>query len=108
MFRSAVFILAGSFVSLSLGAHASDAGAPGVMQDAKLQSGTVGSRAVRLSDEELDRIVAGRATIVETGSNTWILNPGRASVGIVHNNGRFTCINLCGLPPPPPPPGSGN
>jgi hypothetical protein len=60
-----------------------------------------GYRAVCLSDAELDTIVAGRVIIVETGFNTWIVNPGRASVGILHKDGSFTCINLCGVPPPP-------
>ena len=66
-----------------------------------------GHQAVCLGDIELDSIVAGRVTIVETGFNTWIVNPGRAGVGILHKDGSFTCINLCGVPPPPPPPGGG-
>jgi len=65
------------------------------------------SKAVRMTDTELDRVVAGKVTIVETGFNTWLVNPGNASVGIVHKDGSFTCINLCGVPPPPPPPGGG-
>ena len=66
------------------------------------------SKAARMTDAELDRVVAGQATIqVETGFNTWIVNPGKAMVGKVHKDGSFTCINLCGLPPPPPPPGGG-
>ena len=65
------------------------------------------SKAVRMTDAELDRVVAGKAIQVETGFNTWIVNPGNAMVGKVHKDGSFTCINLCGLPPPPPPPGGG-
>jgi hypothetical protein len=65
------------------------------------------AKAVRMTDADLDRVVAGKVTIVETGFNTWLVNPGKASVGIVHRNGSFTCINLCGVPPPPPPPGGG-
>ena len=65
------------------------------------------SKAQRMTDAELDRVVAGKVTIVETGFNTWLVNPGKASVGIVHKDGSFTCINLCGVPPPPPPPGGG-
>lgn len=64
-------------------------------------------KAQRMTDAELDRVVAGKAIQVETGFNTWIVNPGNAMVGKVHKDGSFTCINLCGLPPPPPPPGGG-
>jgi hypothetical protein len=64
-------------------------------------------RALPMTDRELDRVVAGKAIQVETGFNTWIVNPGNAMVGKVHKDGSFTCINLCGLPPPPPPPGGG-
>jgi hypothetical protein len=94
---AAVFALAFSAGS----AVASDAGAKPAAKPAS-------SKAVRMIDAELDRIVAGKATVVETGFNTWIFNPGNASVGIIHKDGSFTCINLCGAPPPPPPGGGGN
>lgn len=52
------------------------------------------SRVVRLSDVELDKIVAGDATQLATGHGfTVILNPGNANVLKLHKNGGVTCIN---------------
>ncbi len=51
------------------------------------------SKAVRLSDAELDKITAGDATQVHTGNGiTIILNPGNANVFNRHTHG-LVCVN---------------
>ncbi len=55
----------------------------------------VAAKSVRLSDEELDKVTAGKA-IHDTGDGiTFVNNPGKASFEpkILHRN--ILCINLC-------------
>jgi hypothetical protein len=54
----------------------------------------VASKAVRLSDAELDKVVAGKADTLTGDGLTFVSNPGNASVlKFTHRN--IICINGC-------------
>jgi hypothetical protein len=68
-------------------------------------SQALATKRAALTDDQLDAITAGDVTIVNTGPSdlaagpvTWLNNNGNANVFVVHKNGGFTCINVCGLP----------
>ena len=95
--RKSILLAAVAALAVSTGARAesnptqkADAAVPPVKAAKPLAS-----KAVRLSDAELDKIVAGDATQLHTGNGiTIIVNPGKAEVFNRHNH-RFACINLC-------------
>jgi len=51
------------------------------------------SRSVRLSDAELDQIIAGKAEVIHGGGTTIVLNPGNALVGPKSLHKNLVCIN---------------
>jgi hypothetical protein len=63
----------------------------------KQTSSAKASKAVRLSDMQLDQVVAGSPAIVLTGGGLTIIeNSGNASVvNIKSHHGHITCINQC-------------
>ena len=50
------------------------------------------SKAIRLSDAELDKIVAGDAEVLNGGGITVVLNPGNAEI-LKFNKNHIVCIN---------------
>jgi hypothetical protein len=50
-------------------------------------------RPVRLSDAELDQVVAGTAFVIHGGGTTIVLNPGNALVGPKSLHKNLVCVN---------------
>src|SRR5690349_1854883 len=50
------------------------------------------SKAIRLTDAELDKITAGTAEVINGGGLTIVLNPGNANV-LKFNKNHIVCIN---------------
>jgi hypothetical protein len=51
-----------------------------------------GSKAVRLSDAELDRVIAGTAEVSNGNGQTIVLNPGAGIIFKINHN-HLVCIN---------------